>query len=158
MQLATAQWDECPDRDRIGVPHAAVWLNYVHHTCTVTYCIPNTREETVNQIIYIFYTNRTLQITSELNNIIITVISARRYPTICYILCCRNSISCSHIGYISCGCNLCSISAISIICVHLKVFKFSLVRSRCVQLCWTCETVCVRYMGKLNCNFMIFVD
>ena len=52
---------------------------------------------------------------------------------VCYILCCRNSISCSHIGYIPCGCNLCSIGAISIICVHFKVFKCSFVRSSLVR-------------------------
>ena len=74
-------------------------------------------------------------INQSLNDIIITFISSRRYLPVCYILCCSNSISCSHIGYVPCGCNLCSIGAISIICVHFKVFKCNLARNRCVQLC-----------------------
>ena len=42
----------------------------------------------------------------------------------------------------SLGCNLCSLGAISIICVHFKVFKCSLVRSRCLQFYWTCVSMC----------------
>ena len=36
---------------------------------------------------------------SSLNDIIIAIISSRRHLPICYILCCRDSISCGHIGY-----------------------------------------------------------
>ena len=89
----------------------------------------------LDYILLSVYYNSNYKFTSQLNDIVIAIISSRRYLPICYVLCCRNSISCSHIGYILCGCNLCSISAISIICVHFKVFKCSLLRSRCVQLC-----------------------
>ena len=127
-----------------------IHLGYYRNNCKVQFRIYNSSYKTINhnfffctahykftsELNHIIITSTDISITrcSSLNDIIIAIISARRYLTICYILCCRNSILCSHIGYISCGCNLCS-SAISIVCVHFKVFKCSLVRSRCVQLC-----------------------
>ena len=74
---------------------------------------------------------------------VIIIISSRRHLPICYILCCSDTILCSHIGYILCGSNLCSISAISIICVHFKVFKCGPMRGRHILLCLICMSVCV---------------